>query len=75
MQSEINKLLAEYQLKINNCNTKLECIADSIRKSRRADDRGAMTDLRKEQSIIDARKQAYTQASADIESLLDYVKQ
>lgn len=74
MQSEINKLLAEYQLKINSCDTKLDHITNSIRKSRRADDYDAIADLRKEQSIIDARKQAYTQASADIESLLDYVK-
>lgn len=73
MRNEINKLLAEYQLKINNCDTKLEHIINSIRSSRRAEDYAAIADLRKEQAIIDARKQAYTQAHADIESLIDSV--
>ena len=73
MQTEINKLLVEYQLKINDCDTLLNQKYGLIGESRHAKNNDLVASLRKEKAIIEARKQAYVQAKHDIDSLIDYL--
>jgi len=75
MLNEISKLLVEYQLKINDCDTLLDHKYGLIGKSRHEKNHENVAALRKEQAIIRAQKQAYVQAKADIDSLIDYVKE
>jgi hypothetical protein len=71
--NEINKLLVEYQLKIKDCDTLLAIRYQLIGESRQSKNHDLSAALRKEKAIIEARKQAYVQAKADIDSLIDYV--
>ena len=73
MQTEINKLLVEYQLKINDCDTLLAQKYGLIGENRQSKNNGLVASLRKEKAIIEARKQAYVQAKHDIDSLIDYL--
>ena len=73
MLNEIGKLLVEYQLKINDCETLLDHKHELIGKNRHEKNLENVAALRKEQAIIRAQKQAYVQAKADIDSLIDYV--
>jgi hypothetical protein len=75
MLNEINKLLTEYQLKINDCDTLLDKKYCLIGENRQAKNHDVVAAIRKEKAIIEAKKQAYVQAKSDIDSLLDYLPQ
>lgn len=71
---QIGKLKRDYDAKIDDCDTLIDCQRKSISRLRRVS--GAEDDvaaLRKERAITQAQRQAYVQARADIDSLLDYI--
>ncbi len=72
MKNEIKKLITEYESKIQDEEIVLDSIKTKNRKARHNSDRDTMSQLRIERVAADAKKQAYTQAKADLDSLLDY---
>lgn len=73
MKTEIEKLKTEYDLKIKNCDILIDHASDSIRQYRSAANKDLISSFRKDRSIEQAKRQAYVQAHADFDSLLDYV--
>lgn len=72
MEHEIEKLLTEYQQKIDNCESLLACYATQIPYLRR--EKKDYSFERKDQAKLLTQKIAYQQAYADIDSLLDHIK-
>jgi hypothetical protein len=71
MKTQIEKLMKEYDEKVEMEDKRLKIVEGYIREARAA---GANYDeLRTDRKIINARRQAYVQAKSDIDSLLDYV--
>ena len=75
MEEEIKKMMAEYELKITTCEKSLKFIKQMNRDNRNSDkpELGLAISCSKDRAVTDAQKQAYIQAKADIESLLDYI--
>ena len=71
METEIEKLLAQYDAKIDEVNLQLSHLKSAIREVRRSNN--DYSSLRKEQAACFARNHAYMQAKSDIDSVLDYV--
>jgi hypothetical protein len=73
MKKAIDKLILEYEQKISQ----EEILLDSIKKkntiARHNEDIEAMGVYREEMRVSSSRQQAYIQAKADIDSLLDYL--
>lgn len=72
MESAIKKLLEEYRRKISDEEIILEKIRLNNRDARHYGNEEEMRQLRLERVSALARMQAYVQAKADIDSLLDY---
>ena len=70
VKTEIEKFIAEYEQKIKNCEELLAHVRDQITAARKAKE--GYAHLRKSQSILHAQCNAYYQAKADFDSLLDY---
>ncbi len=70
VKTEIESFLAEYEVKIQNCEKLLSSVGAQITAARKAKE--GYTHLRKSQSILHAQCNAYYQAKADFDSLLDY---
>lgn len=73
MKEEIEKLMSEYDLKIENCDILIEHISDSIRKYRSETNKGIVNSFRKDRAIEQSKRQAYVQAKYDFDGLLDHV--
>jgi len=73
MESEIIKLIKEYDSKIAAEEKVIWTIRGQNAEARRKKDRIRMEELRLERVVADARKQAYIQAKYDIDSLLDHL--
>ena len=71
VKTEIEKFIAEYERKINDCEKLLDLVQQEITTARRAKE--CYTHLRKSQSMLHAQRNAYWQSKADFDSLLDYV--
>lgn len=72
MEEEINKLISQYNTKIEDVESLLCGMKTTITALR--NNGGDYSHLRKEQSGLHAKLFAYMQAKSDIDSLLDYVK-
>lgn len=70
MEEAIQKLMREYDDKINDCDLMLDNITEQ-RNRLKTCEYIMRIDLQKEVWIWESRKQAYIQAKKDIESLLD----
>jgi len=73
MKNAIEKLIKEYEIKIDNEEKKLSAIKKENSTARRNGDEKTMFIMTEERQIADARRQAYVQAKADINSLFDYL--
>tara|TARA_R110000787_G_scaffold285086_1_gene399803 strand:+ start:216 stop:437 length:222 start_codon:yes stop_codon:yes gene_type:complete len=73
MEQAIEKMKAEYDLKIDDCDKMIGILRVNIAANRR-DLQGQGNDtLRVDRAIEQAKRQAYVQAKYDFDSLLDYV--
>lgn len=72
MKSRIEKLIAEYNKKIAMCDKTLNLTKKDNIVARRDGDEELMQVYREERREWEARKGAYVQAKADIESFLDF---
>ena len=73
MIQAIEKMKAEYDLKIDDCDKLISILRVNITANRR-DLQGQGNDtLRVDRAIEQAKRQAYVQAKYDFDSLLDYV--
>ena len=68
----IERLVYEYKGKQQDCDKLLGPLTIRISVHRRNGD--DIQDFRKEQAVINARRQAYVQAESDIDGLLDYIE-
>ena len=73
MESEIIKLIKEYDSKIAAEEKVIWTIRGQSAEARREKDRKRVEELRLERVVADARQQAYVQAKYDIDSLLDHL--
>ena len=71
MENAINKVIKEYKEKIEMEDIRLLNLADEIKGRKAASE--DYDDLRGDRIRIRARRQAYVQAAADFDSLLDHV--
>lgn len=71
MEEEIEKLIAEYDIKISNVAKSLNLLKTRIPHLRRNKEDYSIE--RREQAILFAQISAYHQAQADFDSLLDYI--
>lgn len=74
LEKEIYKLKKQYDTKIKDCETLIETQRKVISENRRNDnyDDSRIMEIRINRKITQAQMQAYIQAKADIDSLLDY---
>lgn len=72
VKQKIEKSIAEYSLKAGDCDKLLASLQIRIISERKAGN--DTNDLRKEQAVLFAQRQAYIQASVDFDSLLDYLE-
>ena len=73
MKSAIEQFISEYSTKVDNCDVLINKHESDVRTYRQANDKAAITGARKELTHLLAQRQAYVQAGADFDSLLDYV--
>tara|TARA_R110002096_G_scaffold215109_1_gene402856 strand:- start:33 stop:254 length:222 start_codon:yes stop_codon:yes gene_type:complete len=73
MKEAIEYLIEQYKQKEKDCDTLLSVIAKRITEYRRSGDEISIQTQRREQAILFAQRQAYVQARADIDSLIDYL--
>ncbi len=74
MESEIEKMKANYDLKIADCDKGIEGLRKAIAINRKhGTDVDAAKALRKDRAIKQAQRQAYVQAKYDFDSLLDCI--
>ena len=75
MLEEIEKIKAQYDLKIEDCDKVIRHLRESIKINRKLGvDVDEAKRLRKDRAIEQAKRQAYVQAKYDFDSLIDYVK-
>ena len=76
MKQQINKLIKEYQSKIDICDKQLENINNEkvfYRRNGTEELESKFEQLSRELLKVTTQRQAYVQAKVDIASLLDYV--
>lgn len=67
----VEKLIAEYQSKVDLIDKGLEKILELTRKARHGDTTIDVEDLREERANADSKRQIYIQFMADLETLQD----
>lgn len=73
METEIEKMKAHYDLKIETCDKQIKQARTAIAICRKQNRDDESLSLRKDRAEIQARRQAYVQAKYDFDSLLDYI--
>ena len=73
IKNRIKKMITEYTVKIATCEKTLKQIKEQKINARQQGDVELMQDLRVSRKEWDAKKTAYIQAKADIDSLLDFL--
>lgn len=64
------KLIAEYQIKVSDCDRQIESLNASIRKARtEKESEDVIADIANERKIEDAKRQAYFQFLKNLEDL------
>ena len=71
MKKAINKLIKEYERKIDTLESQLNASSGNLRSIR--NNGGDTQEIQQDIFIMNAKRQAYVQAKHDIDSLLDYV--
>ena len=75
MLEEIEKMKAQYDVKIEDCDKMIDHLRELIEiNSKFGTDVDEAKLLRKDRVIEQAKRQAYVQAKYDFDSLLDYVR-
>lgn len=72
MKKHIEKLIAEYDVKIADCDTQINGLKKDKKLFRKKHWQLKLDDCRAEMYIKQVQRQAYIQAKSDIDSLLDY---
>ena len=73
MNTEIEKMKAEYDLKIESCDKMINHLRELITSNRRNQQGEGSETLRNNRKVEQAKRQAYVQAKYDFDSLLDHV--
>ena len=73
LEKEINKLLAQYKIKIEIAESSIESIRKATCEARKQNDKDEMEYLAKERAIKSTQLNAYIQAKSDIDGLIDYL--
>jgi hypothetical protein len=73
MKVAISKMKANYDVKIESCDTLISHLRICIATNRRNGHEDENYRLRNDRAIEQAKRQAYVQAKYDFDSLLDYV--
>jgi len=72
MIEDIEKMMLEYDRKIEDCDTQIRHQRKAISICRRSDEN--CSQLRKERAIVQAQRQCYVQAKYDFDSLIDCIE-
>jgi hypothetical protein len=73
MEIEVEKMKAQYDVKIESCDKMIEHLRKVISENRRTGNEGENESFRKDRAINQAKRQCYVQAKYDFDSLLDYI--